>query len=85
MIISLLFQRTAVGLARCHGVDQRWFLKVPLPNYVSEGDIIEMFRDVLIQLPSTESVHKCTKTLTASALEQYLSYSDDQTMDSDIR
>jgi len=77
-------QRTAVGLARCHGVDQRWFLKVPLPNYVSEGDIIEMFRDVLIQLPSTESVHKCTKTLTASALEQYLSYSDDQTMDSDI-
>ena len=84
MLAQAAERRAGVGLARCEGVDTRWFLSVPLPPSVAEGDIIEMFRDILILLPSDDNVHNCTKLLTASALEHYLSFSYEQTRDTDI-
>ena len=77
-------RRTAVGLARCSDADPRWFLTPPLPPAVAESDIIEMFRDILVVLPSSDQVHACIKLLTATALEQYLDYSYEQTLDTDI-
>ena len=77
-------RRTGVGLARCQGIDTRWFLTVPLPSSVAHGDIIELLRDVLVRLPNDETVHSCTKILTNSALDEYLTYSYDQTLDTDI-
>ena len=79
-------RRTAVGLARCEATDLRWFLKVPLPQTVASGDILDLLRDILERLRLTtggETVHPCTKTLTDSALED-VTYSYDQTLDTDI-
>ena len=79
-------RRTAVGLARCEGTDLRWFLKVPLPQAVISGDILELLRDVLETLrlgSGGETVHQCIRTLTDSALED-VTYSYDQTLDTDI-
>ena len=84
MLAQAAERRAGVGLARCGAVDTGWFLSVPLPPSVAEGDIIQMFRDILIILPTDDSVHSCTKILTASALDQYLSYSYEQTLDTDI-
>ena len=84
MLAQAAERRAGVGLARCEGVDTKWFVSVPLPPSVAEGDIIEMFRDILILLPSDDKVHNCTKLLTASALDHYLSFSYEQTRDTDI-
>ena len=81
-------RRTAVGLARCEGADQRWFLRVPLPASVTSGDLLDLLRDVLLMLPvggagGQETVHTCIRTLTDSALED-ISHSYEQTVDTDI-
>ena len=76
--------RTSVGLSRCESVDSRWFLSVPLPDSVVDGDMIQLFRDILMSLPTSDQVHHCTRLLTASALDHYLSYSYEQTLDTDI-
>jgi len=78
-------RRTAVGLARSEGVDLRFFLSVPLPPSVVDRDIIDMFREILVQLPSgSAELHDCIKYFTNTALDQYVINSDDQILDTDI-
>ena len=58
-------RRTAVGLARTEGVDLRYFLSVPLPPDVVDRDIIDMFREILVKLPSgSADLHDCIKYFT---------------------
>ena len=81
-------RRTAVGLARSEGADPRWFLRVPLPDSVTSGDLLDLLRDILVMLSVSragdqETVHTCIKTLTESALED-ISHSYEQTVDTDI-
>jgi len=78
-------RRTAVGLARSEGVDLRFFLSVPLPPSVVDRDIVDMFREILVQLPSgSAELHDCIKYFTNTALDQYVINSDDQILDTDI-
>jgi len=77
--------RTAVGLARTDGVDLRFFLPVPLPPSVVDREIIDMFREILVKLPSgSAELHDCIKYFTNTALDQYVKNSDDQILDTDI-
>lgn len=81
-------RRTAVGLARCEGADPRWFLRVPLPDTVTSGDLLDLLRDILLMLADAgsggqETVHTCIRTLTDTALED-ISHSYEQTVDTDI-
>jgi len=78
-------RRTAVGLARTEGVDLRYFLSVPLPPDVVDRDIIDMFREILVKLPSgSADLHDCIKYFTNTALDQYVINSDDHILDIDI-
>jgi len=78
-------RRTAVGLARTHGVDLRFFLQVPLPPVVEERDIIDMFKEILVKMPAdSPELHDCIKYFTNTALDQYINNSDDQILDIDI-
>jgi len=78
-------RRTAVGLARTEGVDLRYFLSKPLPPDVVDRDIIDMFREILVKLPSgSAELHDCIKYFTNTALDQYVTNSDDHILDIDI-
>jgi len=78
-------RRTAVGLARSEGVDLRYFLSKPLPPDIVDRDIVDMFREILLKLPSDSSeLHECIKYFTTTALDQYVTNSDDHIHDIDI-
>jgi len=78
-------RRTTVGLARSEGVDLRYFLAKPLPPNIVERDIVELFREILLKLPSDSSeLHDCIRYLTTTALDQYVNNSDEHIHDIDI-
>jgi len=78
--------RTAVGLARTANIDLRFFLAPSkLPPECLERELIEMFRDILVQLPANSAdLHECIKYFTSTALDQYLHGCEDDVLDNDI-
>lgn len=77
--------RAAVGLARSAGVDLRLFCRPPpLPPDMREREIVEMFQEILTSLPGEEELHSCIRYFTTTALEQYLTNSDEAVLDNDI-
>ena len=78
--------RTAVGLARTAHVDLRFFLPPSaLPPACRERELLQMFKDVLIQLPAASAdLHECIKYFTSTALDQYLHSCEEDVLDRDI-
>jgi len=77
--------RAAVGLARSAEVDLRLFCRPPpLPPDMRGREIVEMFQEILTSLPREEELHSCIRYFTTTALEQYLTSSEEAVLDSDI-
>ena len=67
-------------------MDLRFFLAPSnLPPECREREFLEMFKDVLVQLPAESAdLHECIKYFTSTALDQYLHSCEEDVLDSDI-